>query len=272
MSAYNIYDPTEEEIWFSSAFTSAQKFASMGNWPEAQNVAMWWGEGICDSLGISVPANWKFLKRSVVAKWFGKPQHKRFNATWNVGEAFSYASSFENRSVRFSLFPKDIACHAVSFQLPKEKKEIWMTVLNAADTTIDMEMFPEASTETSICFRRYTTLFRELTTYEAGKGQAMHTFEQERGKHSIVAGSRNGTYSTYEYSTPTLNPKESASEIESSLREFISTFDYEISSKSYGVCRKLGLNYLSIEGYYDPVRPGHYIVVDFDLPFDVFFM
>ncbi|MFZ5902753.1 MAG: hypothetical protein ACOYZ8_04295 [Chloroflexota bacterium] len=272
MCPYSIYDPSEEENWFSVAFKIAQDYASSGNWKTAQNIALWWGEGICDSLKIPYTDNWKFLKRALAANWFGKTQSKKFLAPWKTTDALEYALSFSDKSVRFSLFPKDIACHAVSSRLPIDRKDTWATILNTADTTIDMEMFPEASTKTSICFRRYTSAFREVTIYEAGKGQAMYVFEQERGKHSTVVASRFGADSSYEFAFSELNPSWSSKQIMRELGEFVCRFDCEISRKCFWMCRKLGIDYLSIEGYYDPLHPDGYIIVDIDLPFDVFFL
>jgi hypothetical protein len=34
----------------------------------------------------------------------------------------------------------------------------------------------------------------------------------------------------------------------------------------------LGIEYVSIEGYWDPVKPDKVLVVDLDLPFDAVFM
>jgi hypothetical protein len=61
-------------------------------------------------------------------------------------------------------------------------------------------------------------------------------------------------------------------EIETKLRALIKTHDYQLACKCFGLCRMLGIDYVSIEGYWDPVRPRDVLVVDLDLPFDVVFM
>lgn len=265
-------DPSREEVWFEHMFNIAQSAAKAGKWELARNASIYWSDEVCNNVGLSRNTNWKFFKRSLVAKWFGKPENRKFHSGWNVDDALQYANRFQDRAVRFSLFPKDIACHAVSYRLAQDDKKSWHNILLSVDNSVDMEMFPEASTSTSICFRRYSSFLSDVVEFEAGKGQAMFVFEQERGKHSTVVAIKDKTGNVFEFQTINKNPDQSTTEIGQTLKSLILSHEQNISGRCFGICRKLGIDYVSTEGYYDPLFPDRFLIVDIDLPFDVFFM
>lgn len=270
MSIYIIPDPTEQELWFDFKYSQLGQCINVGDWKKAEDIAYEWAEGISDSLSIESVGVWKYFKRSLAAKWFGKPQNKRFSPGWSVEVAMEYATKFKDRPVRFSLFPKDIACHATSNVLPLGKMETWSEILSNTDNSIAMEMFPETSTDSTICIRRYSTQFSEVIFYEAGKGQAMTVFEQERGLHPVVSANLSRNNVTYSFEGHASQIE--YDEIKSGLTCLIQKQNPTLSSKCFGLCRSVGIDHVSIEGYFNLNDENGFIVVDIDLPFDVAFM
>ena len=269
---YILYEPSREELWSQFAKKRIAEAITKDQWLKAQEIAIEWANGICDRLGLTNTGNWKLFKRSLVARWFGRLENKRFPAGWSVEEALQYANRFTGRSVRFSLFPENIACHATSYRLPLDHRERWEFIVAQADNSIAMEMFPEPSTEDTICFRRYTTQYGEGVVYEAGKGQAMFVFEQEQGQHPVVSATKDGEGYVYARVVPEDQHNRIALEIEAQLKSLIKTHDRRLASKCFGLCRMLGIDYVSIEGYFDPTKPDKLTIVDLDLPFDFVFM
>ena len=269
---YIVYELTKEELWSQFANKRIAEAIAKDQWLKAQEIAIEWAGGICDRLGLINTGNWKFFKRSLVARWFGQVENKRFPPGWSVEEALQYASRFAGGSVRFSLFPEDIACHATSYRLPVDQREQWECIIAQTDNSVAMEMFPEASTDDTICFRRYTTQFGETVSYEAGKGQAMFVFEQERGQHPVVSATKDGEGYIYARIVPEDHHNRTVQENEAKLRILIKTHDRGLASKCFGLCRMLGIDYVSIEGYFDPTGPSTLTIVDLDLPFDFVFM
>jgi hypothetical protein len=266
---YITFDASKQELWFDYADKRIEIARKQDNWPLCQEVAKEWAQPICKQLGLPSTGIWKLFKRSLVAHWFGLPEKKGFPAGWTVEDVLEYADRFEGHSIRFSLFPEDIACHAESFRLPIEQKQAWAQVLSKVDNSTAMEMFPETSEE-AICFRRYTTLFHEVVIYEAGLGQAMFVFEQERGQHPVVAA----TNTEEGFNIRTIPSKNNviSSKIESRLKLLIYHHDYYLSAQCFGLCRTLGIDSVSIEGYFDLNVPDDLLIVDLDLPFDFVFM
>lgn len=269
---YAGYEATKDELWFQFAKERIAEAVAKGQLFEAQEIATEWAGGVCNRLGLPNTNNWKFFKRNLVARWFGEVEKKRFPPGWSVEEALQYANCFAGHSVRFSLFPKDIACHATSFRLPSNQREKWKSIIAQADNSIEMEMFPESSTDDTICFRRYTTRFGGEVTYEAGKGQAMFVFEQERGQHPVVLAKRKDEEYVYTRIVPAGQHNSTVQEIEDKLRNLVKTHDCGLASKCFGICRVLGIDCVPLEGYFDPTRHNKLSIVDLDLPFDFVFM
>lgn len=269
---YITNNPTEEELLFQSYAEKISLAFKKKDRVRSQYLTNEWASLICDKIGIRFQGVWKFFKRDLVAHWFGSPEKKRFSAGWSVEEVFEYVSRFENRIIRFSLFPVDIACHATSHRLPLEKKNEWKKLLRKADNPLAMEIFPESSTSDSICFRRFSTLFGEDIFYEAGKGQAMYVFESEQGSHPVIIAERGEFDFSYKRIIPDNANKQTGCEIENKLRNMIKLHEGKISTRCCNICRALGIEYVSIEGYYDPKDVDRLIVLDLDIPLDVVFM
>jgi hypothetical protein len=105
--------------------------------------------------------------------------------------------------------------------------------------------------------------------YEAGEGQASFVFEQEQGKHSTVLAWRSGVKSRYARKS---GEDGDCSAIEGKLRALIKKHENSLAMKSFCISNALGIDYLSIEGYFDPAKQDSIRIVDLDLPFDFVFM
>lgn len=265
-------EASAEELWFEMGRARTAEAIACGRWSDAQRAALEWSFGVSEQLGLPRTEVWKFFKRAIVARWFGQVESRKFSPGWSVEEALEYAESFSERAVRFSLFPSDIACHAKSFRLAWDQRERWREILTQADKTTAMEMFPEASSDRTICFRRATTMFGDDVCYEAGTGQAMFVFEQERGEHPVVSASKCGCEFEYSKVIPDRCRGQQLPDIETKLRRLVDLYDPALTLKCFGLCRTLGIDYVSIEGYFDAVSVRPPIVVDLDLPFDAVFM
>lgn len=258
-----------EELWFESCKKMIDEAISKKQWLKAQNIAIAWAHQICRKWNLEETEVWKFFKRSVAVRWFGEVECKRFQPGWSSGEVFEYARSFRGRSLRLSLFPKKIACHATSLRLPAGRMDQWERIIAQADNSIAIEVFLESSTSNSICFRRRSTQFGEEIVYEAGKGQAVYVFEQEQGQHPIVVARKSGT--EFEFLRKSFESKEDI-EIEKKLKRLIKIHEDDLAIKSFCICSALGINYLSIEGYFDSTERDSIRIVDLDMPFDFVFM
>jgi hypothetical protein len=111
-------------------------------------------------------------------------------------------------------------------------------------------------------------LFGEDVVYEAGNGQATLVFESEQGVHDTIRAVKgSGTFS--------FDSSKSGGEVTEivgyKLRRLVEVYDEFLACQSYGLCRRLGIEAISIEGYYDDAV-SRLSIVDVDLPFDVVFM
>jgi hypothetical protein len=265
---YNIPDPRLEEVWFLFCKERIDKAIASKDVDCAIQLIYEWAGLICKKLNIRNEHNWKFFKRNIIRKYFGENYMKRkYNGGWDYHEVLNFIQKYPDLNFRISIFPKDIACHSQSIPLPKNQYSLWENILSGLDNSCEAEVFQQASDESSICFRRFSTLFGEVIRYEAGFGQAMYVFEEEQGKHIILSATSesNNQYTYYSDSNY-------SNELYLKLNDLISTYDYHLHIKSKSICRKIGIEWLSIEGYYSKENPSDLIVVDIDLPFDYVFM
>lgn len=275
MTLYNVCDYTREEKWLATALAEANLAIQADDRIVAQEFAHLWATQVVERLQLDQTSVWKFYKRTLAARWFGKPESKSFLPNWSPEQALQYASQFTDRSIRFSLFPLDIACHAESIRLPLEQRDKWYAILLEADNSTHMEMFPEQRQE-ALCFRRFSTLFQDEVYYEIGIGQAMYVFEAERGAHPLILASRMERPSPFllEVRQPTRasgTAPLTIAELTENAQVFVSSSDDLLSYQCFCLCRFLGLDYVSIEGYFDPLSSAR-VVVDLDLPLDIVFM
>ena len=92
----------DEWLWEKEAIIADA--LSRGDLICAQDAAMDWANNISQRLGLKYTNVWKLFKRSLAAKWFGKPENKAFLPNWSVEKALEYAHRFDNQTVRFSRF------------------------------------------------------------------------------------------------------------------------------------------------------------------------
>ncbi|MCU0285724.1 MAG: PEP-utilizing enzyme, partial [Acidobacteria bacterium] len=97
---------------------------------QAREIALKWASAISKQYCIDNPVVWKFFKRDIATRWFGKTEHKNFSPGWNATGVMEYIERFPGNAFRVSIFPNDIACHAVSHYLPEEKRDSFMTILS----------------------------------------------------------------------------------------------------------------------------------------------
>jgi len=264
---YNIPDPNSEEIWFSFCKDRIDKAIACKDINHAILIAYEWAELICEKLNIRNENNWKFFKKNIIKKYFSANFiKKRYHKGWDYREVMNFIQKYPNLDFRISLSPKDIACHSQSIALPKSQYNSWANILSNIDNSCEAEVFQQASNESSICFRRFSTLFGETIKYESGFGQAMYVFEKEQGKHPVLSAIKKGN--KYVYSPDKNYPDE----LYLKLNDLISSYDYDLQIKSKSICTKLGIEWLSIEGYYSKESQSDLIIVDIDLPFDYVFM
>lgn len=144
-----------------------------------------------------------------------------------------------------------------------------MATLASLERKILIEVFPESSSDTGICLRRFTSAFGEDVFYEAGMGQAMAVFEEEQGKHPKVFASKK---CPMRFSMQGQGPGLDVTKIKRRLRLLIQKHDTSIQSRRSAICRRIGMDGLGIEGYFNPNTKDDLVVVDFDLPLDLAFM
>ncbi len=264
---YYIPDPSSEENWFWFCKKRIDNVIACKNTESAIHIVYEWADLICEKLHIEKENNWKFFKRAIIRKYFGENYlKKQFHKNWDYRDVLNFIQDYPDLNFRISIFPDNIACHSLSVSLPKNRYISWENILSNIDNSYEAEVFQQASDESSICFRRFTTLFGESINYEAGFGQAMYVFEEEQGKHSVLSATNNGT--GYSYLSSNNCPKE----LYAKLSDLISSYDYYLHIKCKSICSMLGIEWVSIEGYYSKENPTNLIIVDIDLPLDYVFM
>ncbi len=269
---YLVADPSVAEAWYATYSSLIRDRIGNGSWIAARELALEWARGVSDWLNLREWRVWKQFKRAIAAAWFGEPERHIFQAGWTAAELLSYASTFTERDIRVSVFSESVACHAVSLCLPHHASDTWETRIRQADRRSEVEVFPESSTPTSICFRRFASAFNESVIYEAGTGQAMSVFESEQGCRAFagVSLSQSGTL-VWNLGNATYNKSEIA-EIREKLRCLVRTHEWQLATRTFGISRRVGVEWLTIEGYYDPLKTPDVTIVDLDLPFDQAFM
>lgn len=273
MERYTCPSPTEAEEVFRHFSSLVFAKVAFGDYVGAQRQALTWADWTSAMLRLRSTPVWKTFKRTLVARWFGSPERRVFAPGWKIEEVLSYAEQFKNRNVRVSSFLAGIACRAESIVLPRDSRKRWRTVANRLNHSTVIEVFPESSSSSSVCFRRFSTAFAEDVIYEAGFGQAMNIWEAQQGTHPFVSVTRNavGTERWHR-----VIPRHAAAShlpgIETGLRKLILHHDKAFQSKWFCMCRRTGLDAFGVEGYFEPSSPEGVIVVDLDLPFDCAFM
>lgn len=258
--------PSSIETWFSFCSSQIESALVNNNNKLAMEIAYDWASYISNKAGLKFYNNWKLFKKEIIKRHFGEYLGRKFKSGWSIDEVLSFINQFENINFRISLFPTDIACHSLSISLPFSDKIKWRNILSDLKNNTDIEVFQQASSENTICFRRFTTLFGEEIKYECGYGQAMDVFENEQGRHEMISVTKNNN--SFELQNEAFN----SSELYKKLLSLIQSQNYYLNMKSKCLCRQLGIEWLSLEGYYNLSTCNPPLIVDIDLPFDYVFM
>jgi pyruvate, orthophosphate dikinase len=235
----------------------------------AQKLALELGSLFCIRLSLPETTNWKFLKRDIIQFWFGSREFKRFPPVWSSKDVLEYAMRFRDsgRTVRYSLFPNTIACHATSEVLRNcDDIEKWRHKIDSLNHQIAVEVFPQQS-ESHVCFR--AVFWGSYVDIEAGIGQAMYVFENERGQHPVLKASVD-YMGKCEFSGDKENPD--VSDLKQWLGDLLDLYGMWIYLRLWDMSIVLGIPWLAIEGYYDPESKCKPFVCDADLPPDLAFV
>lgn len=234
----------------------------IGEYDQARDAAWSWAVVTAFNFNLKTATNWKFFKRDLAAHWFGTNESRRFSPGWSPGDVAAYAQSLRSlpTSIRFSVFPDTIACHAVSETLPAHlSAAAWEQRLAQLDRMASIEVFPQQS-PTRMCFR--AVLFDGVIRVEAGLGQAMYVFEQERGRHPVVSADLlpRGVQPGQRSNGGRLNEE---------FAQFLNERGDTLAATLLSMQSQLGCEWLGIEGYYAPNE--QLVVCDLDLPLDLAF-
>lgn len=216
---------------------------------------------ICEELRMPWSGNYKFFKRDLAARFFPTVQSVRLGSGWTVEDGLSSWRHLGERSVRISVFPEDIACHATSVLLSSDESES-RAQLQELDRGSPCEMFVQQSPD-QLAFRCVYAEHR--IQIEGGLGQAMYIFEAERGSWSTSECELSLTGHPLEF---VLGDDASTS---SALSRFIQYHAEELVVIMTKLAAQLDAAYLAVEGYFNLTTNG-WVVVDLDLPEDRFLM
>ena len=177
----------------------------------------------------------------------------------------TFKNLYSNSVLRMTIHKNSEACHSKSVALNYgEEIKQFSSELNQLGTQDCIVVFPESSGPNTICFRCAVNDFGQEIYFEAGFGQAYLTFENERGLHPTASMQKNKSSKQY-----CVNGDKS---LILCLRNLIEQYGVYLTLTANRMCRLLGMDYISIEGYYDYKEKSCPIIVDCDLPFDkVFF-
>lgn len=216
---------------------------------------------ISSTLGLHWSGNYKFFKRDLAALFFPAPTSKRLEAPWAIETVLRLWQDLGRRDVRISVFPADIACHAVSVLLASDELECRQQ-LRQLDQAEVAEVFVQQGAS-HLAFR--TVLVGNRIQVEAGIGQAMLLFEAERAAWPT---SRCELSMTGVLVKPIVGGDESA---QSALSEMIHGHGPSLVARMVNMAETIDASYLAVEGYYNP-DSTQWLVVDIDLPEDRWLM
>lgn len=237
-----------------------------GNYSNARNECYIWANIVAKKLGFSFNNNWKLFKKNLVAAYFGSTPYRSFtNNPGTISEFNEFKEKYNDFHLRMTIYKNSEACHSKSILLnPGEEVVQFSLALRNLEARDCIVVFPESSGPKTICFRCAIYSFGQDVSFEAGYGQAYLTFENERGLHPVASMEKN--MFSQQYSAKGEKP------LVSLLQELVEKYGEYLILTLCRICRLLGLDYISIEGYYNYNLQQHPVIIDCDLPFDkVFF-
>jgi hypothetical protein len=117
-----------------------------------------------------------------------------------------------------------------------------------------------------LCFR--AIYWNSEIQLEAGVGQAMYVFENERGQHPI---GRATIGLSGDIDLPTCSVGNDPA-VQSQLTEMLYRYSEWLRLRIWDMSNTLGTVWLGVEGYYNPVTCAEPVVVDVDIPQDAAFL
>jgi 8-oxo-dGTP pyrophosphatase MutT (NUDIX family) len=220
-----------------------------------------WANRLAGDMGASPPLNWKLFKRDLLRRYFPTPETSRFPSPWAVEQVVAQALALADEgTVRGSAFPRDIACHAVSIRLNTSDVGQLAAEIAGFDPAADLEIFVEQS-PSNLAWRLVWNHGR--FTMEAGIGQAMYLFEEERGEHPLASAS----WETHQERVSAGGEALPADH----LVAFLERHRGDLVERCHRIADELRIDVFAVEGYFHLVGET-YVAVDMDLPFDWVFM
>ncbi|MCX4384223.1 MAG: hypothetical protein OSJ39_00315 [Clostridia bacterium] len=262
----SIYELSKMEAEYEFAQEQIDKALHCDDYVSAIEECYNWADIIARKYGFTYNRNWKLFKKKLVACYFGAPPSKSFSKNMNPIDAFKEFKELYNNSVlRMTIHKNNEACHSKSMALDYgEEITQFSSALNQLCDQDCIVVFPESSGPHSICFRYSIDDLCQDIYFEAGYGQAYLTFENERGLHPTASMQKNFFSRQY-----CISGEDS---LVLWLRNLIEKYGDYLIMNANRMCRLLGMDYISIEGYYNFGEKTCPIIVDCDLPFDkVFF-
>jgi len=244
---------------FQHTLTSALQLKTVGQNDETAtqyNLLTNWAKEIALDQCFEWTGVWKFFKRDLVDRWFGKREAKRFMPRWRVQDLLEYAlriSMWSKTRIRYSVFRPEIACRSQSALLPNPSTEAeWCSVLERLDAGLPVEIFPQQPID-RIAFR---AVLRSMTMFvEGAAGQAIDVFW--KSPVQLASFTFNGWDRSFDCS---VHNEWFVLLFKSHIIQFYSRVQ---SLRDY-----LGADWVSLEGYAGPSAFDPLFVADIDLPLD----
>lgn len=228
---------------------------------EAQIAAFEWLQEYVRPFCITVPWNWKILKKQIASYYFGKIPSIQFHYGEDIERGVDFVKSHPNQNIRCSLHKYNTACHSISFRINDSNLELLSKIRESMSDKDVINIFIECSNSSTTCFRRVSQQYNETVSYEMGYGQAMYVFETERGKHDVAGGNFSNGIWKFEKSTDPM--------LIEHLKRLVRYHEEFLAIKTRCICYFLGIPQISIEGYFNITTPSlPPKVIDIDLPFD----
>jgi hypothetical protein len=238
------------------AFTAATNRHQSGAPAPDHGALTEWAREIADDLSLPWTGVWKFFKRDLVAHAFGPREARRFLPGWQIEDALYYSLSLPprfNSNIRYSVFPADIACRAVSDVFPNPAAPgSWRTVLQRLDQNVAVEIFPQQPVNRTA----YRAVLRDmLLSIEGAPGQAIDIFWKAPQQLSKFA---------YDGCTDRIRDFAGASGFDELFRPYLRS----LFAQSQALRDYLGTEWISLEGYAGPHIEDPLFIADIDLPLD----